>query len=109
MAGYASYGFCEAHAAAFATTSFKTAYLLRHHPAEYYATILNNQPMGYYPANIIGLEAHRRGIEILPPDINFSGLDFTLEDDYGLSDVVAFEDIYMRYGGILFEKQALCW
>ena len=35
IAGYASYGFCEAHAAAFATTSFKTAYLIRHYPAHY--------------------------------------------------------------------------
>ena len=32
IAGYASYGFCEGHAAAFATTSFKTAYLVRHYP-----------------------------------------------------------------------------
>ncbi|HWP95848.1 MAG TPA: DNA polymerase III subunit alpha [Syntrophomonadaceae bacterium] len=80
MAGYASYGFCEAHAAAFAATSFKTAYLLEHYPAEYYAAILNNQPMGYYPYNVICTEARRRGIKILPPDINLSQEDFTVGD-----------------------------
>lgn len=79
MVGYASYGFCEAHAAAFATTSYKTAYLVQHYPAEYYAAILNHQPMGFYPARIIANEARRRGIEILPPDINRSEFDFTVE------------------------------
>ncbi len=76
--GYASYGFCEAHAAAFAATSFKTAYMVRHYPAEYYAAILNNQPMGFYPPYIICGEARRRGIIILPPDINASDSDFTV-------------------------------
>jgi error-prone DNA polymerase len=79
MAGYASYGFCEAHAAAFATTSFKTAYLLQHYPAAYYAALLNNQPMGFYPPRIIGNEARRRGIALLPPDVNLSEADFTVE------------------------------
>lgn len=79
MAGYASYGFCEAHAAAFATTAYKTAYLIEHHPAEYYTALLNNQPMGFYPANIICTEARRRGIPILGPDINRSGMDFRVE------------------------------
>ncbi len=78
--GYASYGFCEAHSAAFATTSFKTAYMLQHYPAEYYAAILNNQPMGFYPPYIICGEARRRGIAILSPDVNASGSDFKTEN-----------------------------
>ncbi|MGI5920511.1 MAG: DNA polymerase III subunit alpha [Syntrophomonadaceae bacterium] len=77
--GYASYGFCEAHAAAFAHTSFKTAYLVKHYPAEYYTAILNNQPMGYYPSHIICNEARRRGIKILPPDVNKSSISFAVE------------------------------
>lgn len=81
MLGYASYGFCEAHAAAFATTSYKTAYLIKHYPAQYYAAILNNQPMGFYPPRIIGNEARRRGIRLLPPDVGSSGVDFRVEDD----------------------------
>ncbi len=79
MLGYASYGFCEAHAAAFATTSYKSAYLIQHHPAEYYTAILNHQPMGFYPPRIIGNEARRRGITILPPDVGCSQADFTVE------------------------------
>lgn len=76
MAGYASYGFCEAHAAAFAATSFKTAYLLEHYPGQYYTALLNNQPLGYYPANVLCTEARNRGIKILPPDVNLSADDF---------------------------------
>lgn len=80
MQGYASYGFCEAHAAAFATTAFKTAYLLEHYPAEFYAAILSNQPMGFYPPHVIVNEARRRGIRILPPCVNASVEHFTVEE-----------------------------
>ncbi len=72
MAGYASYGFCEAHAAAFASTAYKTAYLVKHHPAEFFAAILTNGPMGYYPAGSICVEARRRGVEVLRPSLNYS-------------------------------------
>jgi error-prone DNA polymerase len=79
VAGYASYGFCEAHAAAFATTAYKTAYLARHHPAEFYAAVLSRQPMGYYPPDTIGREARRRGVPLLPLDINASGREFQVQ------------------------------
>lgn len=77
--GYAGYGFCEAHAAAFSDTAYKTAYLINHYPAEFFAAILSNQPMGFYPPSTICLEAKRRGIRILPPDINKSSTRFTVE------------------------------
>lgn len=79
IVGYASYGFCEAHAAAFASTAFKTAYLVRHYPAEFFAAVLSQQPMGYYPEHVICSEAIRRGIAILPLDINRSERAFTVE------------------------------
>jgi error-prone DNA polymerase len=41
--------------------------------------MLNNQPMGFYPPRVIGNEARRRGIVLLPMDINISGIDFTVE------------------------------
>jgi len=80
MVGYASYGFCEAHAAAFANTSYKTAYLAQHYPAEYFAAILNHQPMGYYPPNIICTEARRRGVTIRGVDVNKSDVFFKVEE-----------------------------
>ena len=80
IVAYAGYGFCEAHAAAFADTAYKTSYLLRHFPVEFYTAVLNNQPMGFYPPNTICVEARRRGIRILPVDINKSAERFTIED-----------------------------
>ncbi|WDL98030.1 DNA polymerase III subunit alpha [Alicyclobacillus sp. ALC3] len=70
--GYASYGFCEAHAAAFAATAYKTAYLVEHYPAEFFAAILNQYPMGYYPVHVVVAQAKRRGIRILGIDVNES-------------------------------------
>jgi len=78
--GYASYGFCEAHAAAFANTAYKTAYLVRHHPAEYFASIMSAMPMGYYPINTMAGDAARRGAGLLPVDINRSEAAFTVEE-----------------------------
>lgn len=78
--GYAGYGFCEAHAAAFADTAYKTAYLIRHYPEHFYAAILNHYPMGFYPPNTICLAARRRGVTILPPDINASEAVCTAAD-----------------------------
>jgi len=99
IVGYAGYGFCEAHAAAFADTAYKTAYLLKHYPAQFYAAILNNQPMGFYPANTICVEARRRGITILPLDINLSEADFTAGDTFiriGLKQVKGMEAKFME-------------
>ncbi|MEW6046158.1 MAG: DNA polymerase III subunit alpha [Bacillota bacterium] len=76
IVGYAGYGFCEAHAAAFATTAYKTAYLLRHYPAQFYAALLNNQPMGFYPPHTLVTEARRRGVAVLGPDVNQSGAHY---------------------------------
>jgi error-prone DNA polymerase len=76
---YAGYGFCEAHAAAFADTAYKTAYLKAHYPAEFYAALLSHQPMGFYPPNTLVWEAKRCGIPVLGPDINRSAAGFTVE------------------------------
>ena len=80
IVSYAGYGFCEAHAAAFSDTAYKTAYLVTHYPAEFFAAILSHQPMGYYPPGTIVEEAKRRGVRILPPDVNKSDLRFAVEN-----------------------------
>ena len=81
IVGYAGYGFCEAHAAAFADTAYRTAYLLEHFPAQFYAALLNAQPMGFYPPNTLCVQARSRGIEILPLDINESAPEFTAQEN----------------------------
>ncbi|MBE0466548.1 MAG: DNA polymerase III subunit alpha, partial [Candidatus Desulforudis sp.] len=80
LRGYAGYGFCEAHAAAFAVTAYRTGYLARHHPAEYFAALLSNQPLGYYSPRTLCTVARSRGVGLLPPDVNRSGARFTVEE-----------------------------
>jgi error-prone DNA polymerase len=74
LQGYASYGFPEAHAVAFGVTAYRTAYLAQHHPAAYFAGLLANQPMGFYPVRTLVNELRRRGVAVLPPDVHTSGV-----------------------------------
>ena len=70
--GFAAFGFCRSHAAAFARTSYETAWLRIEHPAEYYCGLLNNQPMGFYHPSVLVEDAKRHGTAVLPVDINKS-------------------------------------
>jgi len=80
LSAFAAYGFCKAHAASFAIISYETAYLKTHYPAEFLAGILSNQPMGFYPPEVIINEARHFGIEIRPVDINRSRDRYWVED-----------------------------
>lgn len=82
--GWSGYGFTEGHAASFAITAQKSAYLSVHHPAEYFAAMMSSQPMGYYSSNTLAAEARRRGVQILGVDINLSEDKCRAEDDSGL-------------------------
>ncbi len=79
LRAFAAYGFCKAHAASFAKITYQTAYLKAHYPAEFLTGILNNEPMGFYPANVIIEDARRLGIRILPVDAFRSEKKFSVE------------------------------
>ncbi|HVB52644.1 MAG TPA: error-prone DNA polymerase [Candidatus Acidoferrales bacterium] len=70
--GFAEFGFCRSHAAAFARTAYETAWLrLYHHPA-YLVGLLNHQPMGFYHPSVLVEDAKRRGVTVLSVDVNLS-------------------------------------
>lgn len=76
---FASYGFPESHAASFGLLVYISAWLKYHHPLAFYVALLNNQPMGFYsPATIVG-EMQRKGIEVLPVDVNWSAWEWTIQ------------------------------
>ena len=90
LSAFAAYGFCKAHAAAYAVLSYQTLWLKCHYPAEFMAAILSNQPMGYYPPRVLVAEARRSGVTVLPPDVNTSIDHYTVENGairVGLSQV----------------------
>jgi error-prone DNA polymerase len=72
--GFAVYGFCRSHAAAFARTSYETAWLKLHHPVEFGCGLLNNQPMGFYHPSVLVEDLKRHGVKVLPVDINRSDI-----------------------------------
>ena len=70
--GFAVYGFCRSHAAAFARTSYETAWMKLHHPVEFACGLLNNQPMGFYHPSVLVEDLKRHGLLALPVDVNRS-------------------------------------
>jgi error-prone DNA polymerase len=80
VAGFKGYGFAQGHALAFAEISIRSIYCQQNYPAEYFAAILSAQPAGYYGPCTLVNEARTRGVAILPPDVNASELEFTIED-----------------------------
>ena len=78
MAKFNAYSFCRAHAASYAMLAYAAAYLKRHYPLEFWTAALNNNQSMYHPRVYVE-GAKRAGIEFLPPDINRSGEEFTID------------------------------
>ncbi len=66
ISSFALYGFPESHAISFAILAYGSAYLKVHRAPEFYASLLNNQPMGFYAPATIVQDAHRHGVEMQP-------------------------------------------
>ena len=73
ITSFALYGFPESHAASFALIAYASAYLKAHHPAAFYAAILNSWPMGFYHPATLVKDAQRHGTRMLPIDVARSG------------------------------------
>jgi len=82
VAEFASFGFCKAHAAAFAVPTYQSAYLKAHYPAHLIAGLLTHDP-GMYPRRLILEDARHHDIEILPLDINESEPEYVVEEVAG--------------------------
>ncbi|MEC4020819.1 helix-hairpin-helix domain-containing protein, partial [Streptomyces sp. H27-D2] len=75
---FGAYGFCKAHAVAFAVPTYQSAWLKAHHPAAFYAGLLTHDP-GMYPKRLLLADARRRGVPILPLDVNRSAVAYGIE------------------------------
>jgi error-prone DNA polymerase len=78
LKAFASFGFCKAHAAAFALPTYQSAWLKAHHPAAFLAGVLTHDP-GMYPKRLILDDARQFGIEVLPLDVNRSEATYRVE------------------------------
>ncbi|HZA27008.1 MAG TPA: DNA polymerase III subunit alpha [Actinomycetota bacterium] len=94
LASFASFGFCKAHAAAFAVPTYQSAWLKAHFPVHFLTGVLTHEP-GMYPRRLILEDARESGIGVLPLDVNRSaeaytvesgGIRLALQDVHGISD-----------------------
>jgi error-prone DNA polymerase len=81
ISSFALYGFPESHAISFAILAYGSAYLKVHRAAEFYASLLNNQPMGFYSSATLIKDARRHGIRMRPVCIQQSEWRCTVEGD----------------------------
>ena len=65
-AAFASFGFAKSHAAAFARTAYESSFLKLFYPAQFTVGLINAQPMGFYPVEVLINDAKRHGVAILP-------------------------------------------
>jgi error-prone DNA polymerase len=79
VAAFASFGFAKSHAAAFARTAYESAFLKAFYPAQFLVGLVNAQPMGFYPVEVLVNDAKRHGVAVLPIDVNASAYRTTTE------------------------------
>ncbi|HET9146844.1 MAG TPA: OB-fold nucleic acid binding domain-containing protein, partial [Acetobacteraceae bacterium] len=79
MAKFADYGFNKSHAAAYALVSYQTAWLRANHPVAFIAACMSLSQANQEKLASLKQDAARLGIQVLPPDINSSEADFSVE------------------------------
>ncbi|PFG67926.1 DNA polymerase III, alpha subunit [Propionibacteriaceae bacterium ES.041] len=97
LESFASFGFCKAHAAAFALPTFQSAWLKTHWPAHFLAGVLTHDP-GMYPKRLILEEARRCGVALLGLDVNASADGYLVERLPEVADTGAAPDSPPRWG-----------
>ncbi len=81
VGAFALYGFPESHAISFALLAYASAWLKVHRAVEFYAGLLNNQPMGFYSPATLVKDARRRGLTLRPVCVQESAADCTVESE----------------------------
>ncbi|MDA3936322.1 MAG: DNA polymerase III subunit alpha [Actinomycetota bacterium] len=109
LEGFAAYGFNKAHAACFAVVSYATAWLKTYYPAELAASIMNNEPMGFYSPRHILNDARAHDIDILAPHVNESQARYTVSQNgsgirVGLRDT---HEMTARLLGVIPQERAV--
>lgn len=79
LRAFASFGFCKAHAAAFALPTYQSAWLKAHYPAAFYAGILTHDP-GMYPKRLLLDDARVHGVTVHGVDIHASSDTYRVDD-----------------------------
>ena len=103
---FARYGFNRSHAACYALISYQTAYLKANYPVEFMASLLNVSGTEVERVNFLIGDARRLGIKVLPPDINASFRDFTVEGGNIRFGLLAVKNVGANIVNIIIEERA---
>lgn len=87
---FARYGFNKSHAVDYGVIAVQTAYLKTHYPVEYMTALLSVNKNDTAKVALYVADCRRMGIDVKPPDVNFSDWDFSIEDHSGGRSVIRF-------------------
>ncbi|MFH0712500.1 MAG: DNA polymerase III subunit alpha [Candidatus Jorgensenbacteria bacterium] len=103
---FARYGFNRSHAACYAMISYQTAYLKAHFPVEFMTSLLNVSGSDVDRINFLIGEARRLDIKVLPPDVNLSFQDFTVDGGSIRFGLLAVKNIGANIVDFIIEERA---
>ena len=101
------YMFPESHSHAFAITAFQAAWLKRYYPLEFFVSLINNQPMGFYPVETLKEDARRFGVFFLNPCINRSRVRCAPEDGAARLGLGMIKDIGPESAKLIVKEREL--
>ncbi|HRX37746.1 MAG TPA: DNA polymerase III subunit alpha, partial [Aestuariivirga sp.] len=90
---FAGYGFNKSHAAAYAVVAYQTAYLKANYPVEFLAASMTLDMGNTDKLMMFRREAQRVGVEVIPPSVNASGVDFAVKDGAILYSLAALKNV----------------
>lgn len=107
LSSFANYAFNKSHAAAYAVISYQTAYLKEHAPRAYFAALLTSELGNLTKIAEYIAEVSRRGVRVLPPDINASGVDFTVEGAHIRFGLLALKNVGRQFLESVVEERRI--
>jgi error-prone DNA polymerase len=107
MRSFALYGFPESHAISFALLAYSSAWMKVHRAVEFYVSLLNNQPMGFYSSATLIRDAKAHGIRVLPASAVSSQWNCTVEDNQTIRlGLCMIRALSQNHGASLLEARA---
>ena len=95
----------HSHSHAFAVTAYQAAWLKRYHPLEFFVTLMNNQPMGFYPLETLKEDARRFGVPFLNPCVNLSQVKCVPDQGCVLLGLQLIKDVGESAGRLIVEER----
>ena len=105
FAGTSSRASISSHSHAFGVTAYRAAWLKRYYPLEFFVTLVNNQPMGFYPVETLKQDGWRFGVAFLNPCVNRSGVECIPEEDSVLLGLRFVKDVGTALAKTIVEER----